>query len=125
MASPAHQGGRGVSSAVAVAMMVTMTVVLTAVFGTFVLGIGNGLEGGVWAEASVDCDHSDGEVTVTFSSNVNAEAIEVVVGGTTDSLTEVGQSVTRGGLSGDVEVTVTAVAGDRQTLVRTETCEGL
>jgi len=40
MASPTDQGGRGVSSAVAVAMMVAITVVL----GTFLLGIADALE---------------------------------------------------------------------------------
>lgn len=134
---------------VGLVVLVAVTVVLAAVVGTFVLGVGEEAGTGqasgphVQAGASVHTDEDAGEVHVTWTSNHNADHLLVeweTSGGdvqpTDDSsgsvtedgrgqLLEVGQRLRLAesdpGTETTVEVTVTAVADDSQAVLVTET----
>jgi FlaG/FlaF family flagellin (archaellin) len=59
--------------------MVAITVILAAVIGTFVLGLGDSVQSNVQAGASIQATEggTDGSVTVTFNSNQNAGQLNV------------------------------------------------
>jgi flagellin-like protein len=124
---------RAVSPVIGVILMVAITVILAAVIGTFVLGLGDSVQTNVQAGASVSSNpvsgSQDGTITVTFNSNQNAQELQVEatptdssqsVSATTGSspLTQVGESVTfTEGQDADteVQVIVTAVGQDGET----------
>ena len=74
---------RAVSPVIGVILMVAITVILAAVIGTFVLGLGDNVQTNVQAGASAQYDRVDGSaggtVDVTFNSNQNAEDLSVKV----------------------------------------------
>lgn len=81
---------RGVSPVIGVILMVAITVILAAVIGTFVLGLGDQLGDSVNAGVSVDQDATN--VTVTLVNKGNADSVEVR-GEDSKTMTEVGESV--------------------------------
>jgi flagellin-like protein len=123
---------RGVSPVIGVILMVAITVILAAVIGTFVLGLGDSVQQNVQAGASVQANPSSGgsagDVVVTFNSNQNAANLEVdasAVSGTGSiasssttftTLSDVGDSVriTENSAADDTEIqiVVTAVGED-------------
>jgi flagellin-like protein len=68
---------RGVSPVIGVILMVAITVILAAVIGTFVLGLGDQIGGSATAGVTVDGDGS-GEVTVTLTNSGTADRVDVV-----------------------------------------------
>jgi flagellin-like protein len=113
---------RAVSPVIGVILMVAITVILAAVIGTFVLGLGDSVQTNVQAGATVSADSANDRITVTFtSSQTQGATLEVDLnaitsGGSDDSasLSTVGQSTTFTGLSNgdDYSVVVTAVSPD-------------
>ena len=59
---------RAVSPVIGVILMVAITVILAAVIGTFVLGLGDSVQQNVQAGATVSGDSTAGTISVTFSS---------------------------------------------------------
>lgn len=120
-----------VSPVIGVILMVAITVILAAVIGTFVLGLGSQVQENAQAGATVDFEAGDpGSVTVTYVSSQNAD--KIIVNETTsnttqstsntDTLSSVGSSVTldeSGTTSKDheVHVVVTAVKGETKTVI--------
>lgn len=120
-------------------LLVVVIVVLAAVVGTFVLDAGEDIENNVNAGVSVSGDAETNEIRVTFTSNQNADYLQVewrasggtveATGGSGDAsvddeqarLSSVGSAVTLSdGDSGSetaVQVTVTAVNEDDSTVV--------
>jgi flagellin-like protein len=74
---------RAVSPVIGVILMVAITVVLAAVIGTMVLGMGDNVQSNVQAGLNVAADSNDsaaeGTVDVTWNNNQNADTIEVKV----------------------------------------------
>jgi len=63
---------RGVSPVIGVILMVAITVILAAVIGTFVLGLGDQIGGSATAGVTVEGDNST-NVTVTLTNIGTAE----------------------------------------------------
>jgi flagellin-like protein len=117
-----QEDDRAVSPVIGVILMVAITVILAAVIGTFVLNLGGSVQSNVQAGASVTAD--GGDITVTWTSNQNADYLTATLGDTSacttafsGSATEVGQSLTAGDCSGTVKVTVTASTNEGQDTV--------
>jgi len=66
---------RAVSPVIGVILMVAITVILAAVIGTFVLGLGDSLGGSPIAGVTVDGDNST-DVTVTLTNLGTAENVQ-------------------------------------------------
>jgi FlaG/FlaF family flagellin (archaellin) len=109
--------------------MVAITVILAAVIGTFVLGLGEQVEQNARAGVNADVDPSADEVTLSLTTLSNSDYVLVrgaggfsngvsgAVSGSTSSgdsvyLSQVGQNIVLNGSSGDSgTVTVVAVIG--------------
>jgi flagellin-like protein len=131
---------RAVSPVIGVILMVAITVVLAAVIGTMVLGMGDSVQSNVQAGANVEWDqgNDDGTVTVTWNNNQNADHLAVqfkhsngTAVGSNDyatnpsgNLTNVGDSITlsEDGKVGDsnIKVIVTAYGADGASTVVAE-----
>ncbi|OYR65297.1 type IV pilin [Halorubrum ezzemoulense] len=110
----AQHDERAVSPVIGVILMVAITVILAAVIGTFVLGLGDSLQTSATAGVSVEGD------TVTVASMGTSDFV-LVNGNATSSnpllnASSVGESVS---ISGERPVQVIAVKDGEQTLVRT------
>jgi flagellin-like protein len=68
---------RAVSPVIGVILMVAITVILAAVIGTFVLGLGDSLGGSATAGVTVDGDNTT-DVTVTLTNLGTAESVKIV-----------------------------------------------
>ena len=68
---------RAVSPVIGVILMVAITVILAAVIGTFVLGLGDNLGNSVTAGVSVDGDETN-EVRITLTNIGTADNVKVV-----------------------------------------------
>jgi len=68
---------RAVSPVIGVILMVAITVILAAVIGTFVLGLGDQIGGSATAGVTVDGDNTT-EVTVTLTNTGTAENVKIV-----------------------------------------------
>lgn len=83
-----HSGeDRGVSPVIGVILMVAITVILAAVIGAFVLGLGDGL-GDTGPQASLSFSEEDGTVTVTHQGGDSLGGDAEVVGGNGGDLTD-------------------------------------
>lgn len=117
------------SPVIGIILIVAITVVLAGVISLFVVDAADTVQENIKAGASVTAD--DGEVEVTWTSNQNANKIEVDVSGCTSGstmLTSVGESFTTTGgpcSSGDsADVVVTAIGDeDAETVIASETVE--
>jgi len=141
-----HGEDRGVSPVIGVILMVAITVILAAVIGTFVLNLGGSVQENIQAGANIECNGDGsgdtGTIKVTWTSNQNADKLNVsssdtgelsMGGGVTSTgsvysaeLTSVGQSVTfeeSNTNSVNIDITVTGVSGQTSTVVSTKTCE--
>lgn len=110
--------------------MVAITVILAAVIGTFVLGLGDNIQTNVQAGASVSSDAENDEVTVTYTSaQTDGAELNVTytpIGGTAiqADLTSIGQSDTQSFTDGDrVRVVVTAKANGASTVIVQDTVQ--
>ena len=70
---------RGVSPVIGVVLMVAVVVILAAVIGAFVLGLGGSQTQAPQASFSLDADTST--LTMTGGDNLNGDNLEVVVAG--------------------------------------------
>ena len=102
--------------------MVAITVILAAVIGTFVLGLGDSVQQN--AQAGVSFEQTDsGEVTVTLNSLQRASEVNLQVdGGTsissTSTLSDIGKSVTISGLSSGDRIIVTATYQGQENVIQ-------
>jgi flagellin-like protein len=107
---------RGVSPVIGVILMVAITVILAAVIASFVLGFGDSVQNNVQAGADIS-ENEDGNVSVTWISEGNADHLNVSADGTqipanAESLSEVGDTLSLNSTdpgSGTFTVVVTAV----------------
>ena len=85
---------RAVSPVIGVILMVAITVILAAVIGTFVLGLGDQL--GQNANAGVSVDKTDTNATVTLVDKGNVQQVNITNGTSPPAanLTDVGDSET-------------------------------
>ena len=68
---------RGVSPVIGVILMVAITVILAAVVGTFVLGLGDQTSGSATAGVTIDGDNTT-SATVTLTNTGTANEVDVV-----------------------------------------------
>jgi len=100
---------RGVSPVIGVILMVAITVILAAVIGTFVLGLGDSIGNSPTAGVSVEGAGTD-EATVTLSNSGTATDVLVVANNSSDTeervpLDSVGDRVTIGdGTDFDIDI---------------------
>ena len=87
---------RAVSPVIGVILMVAITVILAAVIGTFVLGLGDQIGGSATAGVTVDGDNTT-DVTVTLTNLGTAESVQIVNSTSGDSITD-GGGVAEGSL---------------------------
>ncbi|WP_327054161.1 type IV pilin N-terminal domain-containing protein [Halomicrococcus gelatinilyticus] len=126
---------RGVSPVIGVILMVAITVILAAVIGAFVMGMGQNVENNVNAGAEIQTTNAtNGNVTVTWIDEGNAKQLNVTVKSkdssgdeASETLDSVGESVTIAEDNGGnaqignqakeqtVQVIVTAVGEDGKT----------
>jgi flagellin-like protein len=116
------EGGdnRGVSPVIGVILMVAITVILAAVIGTFVLGLGEDIDSEVQAGATINGSADSTARTVTWTSQGTAESLNITnnAGVSQGTISNVGGSVT---VSTSGEYSVVAEEGDRRTVIRTFT----
>lgn len=115
---------RGVSPVVGVALLIAMTVILAAVIGAVVLGIGVGPADSPQATLSFETAGDDGDIDVTLAHNggetLNADEINVSVDGDGDPV-DISDDLS----SGDREKIVeNADSGDRVTIVWNDSSSG-
>ena len=86
---------RAVSPVIGVILMVAITVILAAVIGTFVLGLGENVQTSPQAKFNFDYDESNSALTITHDGGDAVQSDEMkIVGGDNDLTwtTSVGQS---------------------------------
>jgi flagellin-like protein len=88
------QDNRAVSPVIGVILMVAITVILAAVIGTFVLGLGEQVEQNARAGVNADVDNTDGNVTITVTTLANADYVGIITSGDFDSASPSLQSST-------------------------------
>ncbi|WP_077152396.1 type IV pilin [Halorubrum tropicale] len=114
---------RAVSPVIGVILMVAITVILAAVIGTFVLGLGDSIGNSVTAGVTVEGENTT-DATVTLANKGTAEDVRVSfspdAGGSdaNETISNVGESVSLGSDSGSPDfdeggsVTIIAVGPD-------------
>ena len=79
------EGDRAVSPVIGIILMVAITVILAAVIGTFVLGLGDSVTGETAPQASWDTSNADGSSGIVLAQNggdsVDAANVEIIVNG--------------------------------------------
>jgi len=132
---------RGVSPVIGVILMVAITVILAAVIGTFVLGLGDSVESAPQASFNFDYDSSNDNVTITHrgGDNINTNSTELRINGSavsesgleldgtsqsfanaTDGNFQAGESVTISGSDSaleESEIVLVTTDGDRQNII--------
>jgi hypothetical protein len=108
--------------------MVAITVILAAVIGTFVLGLGDQIGGSATAGVTIDGDNTT-EVTVTLTNTGTAERVDIVDssnGSVVGNLSNTGTSIAiSNGLSEDRRYNVVAVGPNGESsVVRSFIVEG-
>lgn len=116
MESTTDRFDRAVSPVVAVILMVAVTVILSAVIGTFVLDLGSNVQDN--PQAGVTFDQENDGVVVSVISMDKADEVIVRHAGGEETLTSVGESTPA--LYGD-KVTVIGVLDGKETVLQTET----
>lgn len=90
------KGVRAASPVIGIILMVAITVILAGIIGVFVLNLGSGVNENIKAGASVETT-SDNTLEVTWTSNQNANELNIDVTGCTSestTLTSVGDTFT-------------------------------
>jgi flagellin-like protein len=112
---------RGVSPVIGVILMVAITVILAAVIGTFVLGLGDSVQQNAQAGVSFD-QTSDTTVVVTLNSAQRADSITVQADSGTVSgvstFSTIGESTTVTGLSEGDKIIVTATYQGNENVIQ-------
>jgi len=117
---------RAVSPVIGVILMVAITVILAAVIGTFVLGLGEGVSEEPRAGVSFTQDGSNVDVTLTTEGNIDTTSIEA--GGCAGGglgISSVGDAVTvTGCASGDtLNIVATVEGGSQQGVIASYTLD--
>jgi archaeal type IV pilus assembly protein PilA len=112
------EADRGVSPVIGVILMVAITVILAAVIGAFVLGLGDGLNQDVQAGVSVE-QVNETEFQVTWTSQGTAEEIHFGSVDDTADLNTVGESATITVESDDSTSIITVGEDGTETAIRT------
>jgi len=86
---------RAVSPVIGVILMVAITVILAAVIGTFVLGLGDSIGNSVTAGITVEGEDTD-EATVTLANKGTADNVRVSINNENETLSNVGDTVSIG-----------------------------
>ena len=116
----------GIRPFTALVVLFALVGVVAGVTGVSALGFMDGVSGPVQAGVSVTSNETAGTVTVTWTSNQNAEYLDVALVSTetgtaveTRRLDAVGESttLTRDGTTETVRVVVTAVQGTSSTVI--------
>jgi len=96
---------RAVSPVIGVILMVAITVILAAVIGAFVLGLGNDVSETVPnAQFDVEFDGSDAVITHEGGDNVDNDSISVQVDGSSSSVTQFTEDTISAGTQVTVDV---------------------
>ena len=103
-----------VSPVIGVILMVAITVILAAVIGTFVLGLGSNVQENVQAGVNVDYSPSDAAVTATYVSEQNADIVNVTFSNSAKGSTVKANMSTVGD---KLEVTANDPAGSSNTVM--------
>jgi flagellin-like protein len=108
------KSNRGVSPVIGVILMVAITVILAAVIGTFVLGLGDSVQQNAQAGVSFEQTNSS-TVVVTLNSMQRADNVEIRVDGSGDIggssstvVSTIGSTTTVQNLDSDSRIVVTA-----------------
>ncbi|WP_206731778.1 type IV pilin [Halorubrum amylolyticum] len=113
---------RAVSPVIGVILMVAITVILAAVIGTFVLGLGDSLGQNANAGVSVDTDAANSSTTVTLVDKGNVQQVNITNNNGTDAgsktLTNVGESKSLGFDGNDTQV-IGVLPDGTETVIRT------
>ncbi|WP_254537649.1 type IV pilin [Halomarina litorea] len=123
---------RAVSPVIGVILMVAITVILAAVIGTFVLGLGDNVQSNVNAGANINFDDANNAVDVTWTTKGTASKLQVVVedidGGSSTvnsgstTLNDVGQVHSFSAEDTDeLRVTITAIKDGQKTVIQQTT----
>lgn len=108
---------RAVSPVIGVILMVAITVILAAVIGTFVLGLGSGLSQA--PSAQFDYQHDSGTLTVTHAGGATLDGGTLTVS-ESDDTTAFGASISDGSYAaGDVLVSGSVDSGETIQIVWT------
>jgi flagellin-like protein len=129
-----HDDDEAVSPVIGVILMVAITVILAAVIGTFVLNLGGSVQENVQAGVSIEHDGGNNEISATWTSNQNADEIDINFADSTqtttklETLNNVGNTATfdcvdKGTVGDQVDVTATGIAGDTSTVLTTDTID--
>ena len=115
---------RAVSPVIGVILMVAITVILAAVIGTFVLGLGENVESA--PQASLDFDYDDDSDTVTIQhrggDRINTDNIEIRTsdGGSVGTLPDefaAGEEIEVSSVSAGEEISVVFSSGSRDNII--------
>jgi flagellin-like protein len=112
------QDDSAVSPVIGVILMVAITVILAAVIGTFVLGLGEQVEQNARAGVNADVDNADQEITFSLTTLSNSDFVIIRDSGPLFNdqyyLSETGTTVTidATGSSASGTMTVVAVIGE-------------
>jgi len=109
---------RGVSPVIGVILMVAITVILAAVIGTFVLGLGDSISQNANAGVSVEKDASNDSATVTLVNKGNVDSVNVTNVSDNVTLNDVGDSKTINFGGNDIQV-IGVLADGTETVIRT------
>ncbi len=121
---------RGVSPVIGVILMVAITVILAAVIGTFVLGLGDSLEQAPQAQLDISTTAGDTGTDVVITHNggdsINTGDVSVTVDGATSDLSwsgdfGVGDSEVVADNAGSGDITVTVVHNPSESILVEET----
>lgn len=114
---------RAVSPVIGVILMVAITVILAAVIGTFVLGLGDSVQQNAQAGVSFE-QTASGEVTVTLNSMQRADEINIQPGGSasvtsgSSTLNSVGATATVTGLTDGDKIIITATYQGQENVIQ-------
>lgn len=98
--------------------MVAITVILAAVIGTFVLGLGDSISQNANAGVSVEKDASNDSATVTLVNKGNVDSVNVTNVSDNVTLNDVGDSKTINFGGNDIQV-IGVLADGTETVIRT------
>ncbi|EFW92793.1 hypothetical protein ZOD2009_07984 [Haladaptatus paucihalophilus DX253] len=118
---------RAVSPVIGVILMVAITVILAAVIGTFVMGLGNNVSKNAQAGVSFDQNATAVDIQLTSMGNVNDVSSFSLnaTGSCSDissaSFNDVGDIVTTTGCSAGDKITVTASIDGEKNVIATYT----
>lgn len=117
-----REDDRGVSPVIGVILMVAITVILAAVIGTFVIGLGDNIEDAPQAQLVIDAvDNESVSIEHNGGDSINGESLVLVVDGSTTEFEFEGEFSV--GNSEEVNLTDSETVGDDNTVEEGSTVE--